>query len=152
NALTGPSAFSFTTETAPDTTAPTIVSTAPANNAMNVAVDTRISVTFSEAMDEGSVSIATVPDVALGTATFNAQKTQVSYTPPAPFATSTEYTVTVKGQDPAKNALAGTTQFKFTTARPPDTTPPTVVSVTPVNNATNVANNTSITVTFSEAM
>jgi hypothetical protein len=152
NALTGPSAFSFTTEAAPDTTPPTIVSTVPANNAMNIAVDSRISVTFSEAMDEGSVSIATVPDVALGTATFNAQKTQVSYTPPAPFGTSTEYTVTVKGQDPAHNALAGTTQFKFTTASPPDTTPPRVVSVTPVNNATNVANNTSIIITFTEAM
>jgi hypothetical protein len=152
NALSGKSSFSFTTEAAPDTTAPTIVSTVPANNAMNVAVGSGIAVTFSEAMDQASVIVTTTPDVPLGMPTFNAQKTQVSYTPPSPFATATQYMVTVKGQDPSHNALSGTTQFSFTTARPPDTTPPTVVSVTPVNGATNVANNTSIVVTFSEGM
>jgi hypothetical protein len=96
--------------------------------------------------------VTTMPDAMLGMPTFNVDKTQVSFTPPAPFAPSTDYTVTVKGQDTSQNALSGSTQFKFSTARPPDTTPPTVASVAPPNGATAVANNTSIAITFSEAM
>ena len=40
----------------------------------------------------------------------------------------------------------------FKTVLPPDTTPPTVMTMTPANNAANVATTASITVQFSEAM
>lgn len=40
----------------------------------------------------------------------------------------------------------------FVTAIAPDTTPPTVISTSPTNNATNVAHSAVITVTFNEAM
>src|SRR5262249_50613123 len=40
----------------------------------------------------------------------------------------------------------------FTTIKPVDTAPPTVISVTPAGASTNVGTNSSITVTFSEAL
>jgi methionine-rich copper-binding protein CopC len=152
NPLAGVLTFSFTTQAAPDTTPPTIVSTVPRDGTIDVATTTGISISFSEPMDEGTVTVTAVPDIALGVPTFDAPKTQVSFTPTARLATATSYTITVKGQDPSHNALAGTTQFKFTTVRPPDTMPPTVASITPANGAMGVANNSSIVVTFSEAM
>lgn len=55
--------------------------------------------------------------------------------------------------DAAGNAFAGisddTTLF-FTTKAPADTTPPTLVSSVPANNATDVEAGTTITLTFSE--
>src|SRR5262249_23947236 len=42
--------------------------------------------------------------------------------------------------------------FDTATSPPADTTPPTVTAVTPAGGATNVGTNTTVTVTFSEAM
>lgn len=55
--------------------------------------------------------------------------------------------------DAAGNAFAGIsddTTLAFTTAAPADTTPPTLVSSVPANNATDVEAGTTITLTFSE--
>ena len=151
-ALAGPTSFSFATGQPPDTTAPTISSTIPNNNGTNVPASSNIVITFSEPMDIGSVQVTAVPDITLGMATWSAQNDQVTYTPTVPLLPSTEYNVTVAGQDRARNQLGGTTTFKFTTALPPDTAPPTVVSVAPPNGAMSVPNNTSIVITFSEGM
>jgi hypothetical protein len=150
--LTGPTAFSFTTGAGADTTPPAIRATLPANNATDVPTSTGITITFTEPMDVGSVMVTSMPDIMLGMPTFSAQNDQVSFTPIAPLQQYVEYNITVAGTDPAKNPLSGPTTFKFTTARPPDTTPPTVVSVAPANGSTAVPSNSSIVVTFSEPM
>jgi hypothetical protein len=64
------------------------------------------------------------------------------------------YTVTIGtgAQDAAGNHLGAAAMFSFTTAAAPDTTPPTITSVTPANNAVGVAVDTSIVVNFSEPM
>ncbi|HMJ53203.1 MAG TPA: Ig-like domain-containing protein [Polyangiaceae bacterium] len=150
--LTGATTFSFTTGVAADTTAPTIRATVPVDNAVDVPSGTNIMVTFTEPMDVGSVIVTSVPDIMLGMPTFGPQNNQVSFTPTATLLPYTQYTITVAGQDPAKNPLAAPTTFKFTTATPPDTTPPTIVSVAPPNAATAVPSNSSIVITFSEPM
>jgi hypothetical protein len=150
--LAGTTAFSFTTGAGADTTPPAIRAAVPANNATDVPTATGITITFTEPMDVGSVVVTSMPDIMLGMPTFSAQNDQVSFTPTAPLREYVEYTVTVAGTDPAKNALAPPTTFKFTTARPPDTAPPTVVSVAPANGSTAVPSNSSIVVTFSESM
>ena len=50
----------------------------------------------------------------------------------------------------AGNALAVNSSWSFTTAAPPDTTPPTVTSRSPASGATGVATGTAVTATFSE--
>ncbi|MEN8169406.1 MAG: Ig-like domain-containing protein [Pseudomonadota bacterium] len=58
NAMENEYAWSFTT-TIPDTIAPTVVSTSPENNETGVAVDGRLSVVFSEVMDQTTISTST---------------------------------------------------------------------------------------------
>jgi hypothetical protein len=150
--LSGPTTFSFTTGVGLDTTPPTLRGTVPVANATDVPIGTNIVITFTEPMDVGSVVLTSTPTITFGMPTFNTSNDQVSFTPTSPLVTFTEYTITVAGQDVAKNPLANPTTFKFTTARPPDTTPPTILSVAPTNGATAVPNNSSIVISFSEGM
>jgi hypothetical protein len=150
--LTGKTTFVFTTGAGADMTPPAIRGTVPASNATGVPAGTNIVVTFTEPMDVGTVVVTSVPDITLGMPTFSTQGDQVTFTPTAALLPYTEYTITVAGQDPAKNPLAAPTTFKFTTQALPDTTPPTIVVVQPSNGATAVPSNSSIVITFSEPM
>lgn len=139
----------------PDTTAPTVISTSPANAASGVAASANITATFSEAMDSLTINATTftlkkggilVPGVvtyAGTTATFN---------PTSNLAASTTYTATVTTgvKDLASNSLAVIKTWSFNTAA--DATPPTVSSTVPVDGATAVALNANVTATFSKAM
>lgn len=150
NSLTGLSSFSFTTK-AVDQTAPTVTSTTPANAATDVALTSTVSATFSEPMDFATVTVSLSPGVDLGTPTWNGEATRVDFTPTAPLAATTVYTLAITGDDLAGNALAPVS-FSFTTGTPPDTTPPTVGDTVPANGDTGVSNNTMISITFSEPM
>src|SRR5439155_20678129 len=59
NALAANSVWGFTTGATPDTTAPTVSATVPANAATGVAINGKIAVTFSEAMDPSTITKAT---------------------------------------------------------------------------------------------
>lgn len=133
---------------APDTTAPTISSTVPANGATLVALDSNLEVNFSEGMDVGTVTVTIAPSFDLGDPTWNPENTRVSFNPANSLASETTYTVTVEGKDPAGNALTGSKTFSFTTVG----SPPSVRSTSPTNLATNVPINTRINISFSEAM
>lgn len=150
--------WSFTTGgSGIDVTAPTITSSDPTDQMTNVAVSIHPSVTFSEAMNsttinstsftltQGSTAIA-------GSVAYSGMK--ATFTPSASLTANTLYnaTVTTGVKDVAGNALAATYTWSFTTASGADVTPPTVLSVMPANNATNVAVNTDLSATFSEAM
>jgi ATP-dependent Clp protease adapter protein ClpS len=161
NALAATFSSSFTTLAAPDTTPPTVISTSPANGAVNVPIGTTVTVTFSEAMNPATINGSTITLKVTssgagvsGTVSYSAGTNSATFTPSSALAYSTGYTLTVTTgvQDVAGNAMA--TQFTagFTTVPPPDTTPPTVIGNSPANGATNVAVNVAPTVTFSEAM
>lgn len=147
NALAGLASFSFTTRGPPDLTAPTVSGFLPTGTA--VAHDAGVTITFSERMDPGSVSLQLAPSVPLELPTFDTAETVASFA--AAFEPSTTYTATVAGNDAAGNALTGTTVFTFTTAPLPDTTRPTVRSISPADQST-APQNTRVTVTFSERM
>ncbi|MBI2823285.1 MAG: DUF4082 domain-containing protein [Planctomycetia bacterium] len=166
NALAQTATSTFTTVAAPpvDTTAPTVTGFSPAGGATSVAVNTAITVTFSEALSAASVTTSTVrlldgSTQVAATVAYNAANNTVTVTPTAALANSKAYTISVLGgasgvKDAAGNALAQTATSTFTTvaATPPDTTPPTVTGFSPASGATNVAINTAVTVTFSEAL
>src|SRR5207245_1709285 len=59
NALSTDMSWSFTTGVAPDTTAPILSATGPANAATNVRLDKTITATFSEAMDPSTINTTT---------------------------------------------------------------------------------------------
>lgn len=152
NAMTAMT-FQFTTGAMPDTNPPTISSTTPADGAMNVATTTHLSVTFSKAMDIGTVSVSSTPAYDFGPPTWDAENVTATFDmPAAELAAATTYEVTIVGQDTGARDLAGSSTITFTTAAPPDSIPPTVINKSPADGATGVPINTSLSLTFSEPM
>ena len=157
----GGSAADITPPPVRDTTAPTVTATTPADGAADVAVNSTLSISFSEPLNPATLTTASVTVVSsgggagaaiAGSITFSG--TTGTFTPAAPLAGVTRYTVTITTavKDLAGNSLASDYVLSFTTLALPDVTPPTVISSTPVNDAVNVAVTVAPTVTMSEAM
>jgi RHS repeat-associated protein len=143
----------------------TVTSFAPASGATNVNANANVIVTFSQAMNAATVNGSTVelrdPSNALVSAavSYDAITFAATLDPVAPLAAGANYTARVRGgstdprvKDVAGNALADDLTWTFTTAPPPDTTPPIIASFSPAAAATNVNAYANVTVTFSEAM
>ncbi|MBA4153776.1 Ig-like domain-containing protein [Flavobacterium sp.] len=136
---------------------PLVISTIPANGALNVPQDQVISVTFNKQMRTSTITNAsfTVEGVSpiQGTITFedNASGTTAIFTPSSDLLEDTTYTgrikTTVKDQD--GNALQIAYVWNFTTGV---IIRPIVVATDPIDTATAVPLNKVITATFSEAM
>jgi methionine-rich copper-binding protein CopC len=161
NAIAAAFVWSFTTGATPDTSAPSVSSTDPADNETNVPLNHKIAATFSETMNPATLTTATVlvtgPGSAPVSGTVDYVGATMTFTPLDPLASSTLFTVTVTtdAQDLAGNALLdllGNRTWSFTTGAAPDTTPPTVTDTTPVDGATNVALNKAFAASFDEAI
>lgn len=160
NVLAPPTMFGFTTLAVVDNTPPTVTATTPANNATNVAVSgLTVSATFSEPVSPSTVVSAINAPFDLGAPTMSMGNRIATWSMPtfddggvATFQPSRTYNLSVEATDLAGNAMAAPFPFSFTTASPPDTTPPTLVDSLPVDMATGVPVNTSIVLTFSEPM
>jgi hypothetical protein len=149
--------WSFTSGATPDIIAPTVTVTDPANGAVGVTLTHLVIVTFSEPMDAATLTGSTVLLKAGTTAVAGSVTktgTTATFTPTASLSASTLYTgtITTGAKDMAGNAIAVEKTFSFTTGLAPDITLPTVTATDPLNNATGVALNKVISVTFSEAM
>ena len=105
-----------------DTTAPSVLSSAPASGATGVAASANLSLHFSESMDKAALQLTATPPINLGAATWSDSSTVV-YTPPGGWQLGTGYAITVTGKDLAGNALAATA-ISFQTVAAADTTPP----------------------------
>lgn len=112
-----PNPWNFTTGTGPNTTAPTITFTSPANAATGVVLNKTVSATFSTAMDPLTITapgaftlaVAGVNGAAVtGTVTYDSQTNIATFTPSANLTASTQYTAKVSNaaKDLAGNALA----------------------------------------------
>lgn len=155
--ITTATALNFTTK---DTTAPTLTSTTPTDDAINVAVGSNIVLTFNEAVKIGTGNIeihsadgslfwsadVAGPGVTISGAT-------VTLDPPNDLAPETGYYVTIGSgvlTDLAGNAFAGiapSTAFNFRTT---DTHAPTLLSMTPADGTNHVAPGANIVLNFSE--
>ena len=155
--LVTPFTSSFTTGSSAvgDTTAPTVSAVVPANAATNVPVGSSVVVTFSEAVNPltvgtGTVRISVSGAILAGSYVVNGAV--VTFTPLTPFPGNATVSVSVSGvTDLAGNSNTGFNS-SFTTAATVDTTPPTIVSVTPNNGATGIGLNGQVVVTFSKSM
>ena len=155
NHLPSEFAFHFTTAPPPDETRPEVASVLPLSTETDVDPGTTVKATFTEAMDPATVTTGTFLLAAGATSvtgTVTLSNFTATFTPSAPLAHGTEYTATITTgvEDLAGNSLANNYVWKFTTADAPDTTPPTVSSVTPPNAMTDVSTGTAMTALFSE--
>lgn len=119
-ALTNDYSFSFTTGATADVAAPAILSTNPANSAINVAVNATVGITFSETMNSSSINTSTLTvkqgaTTVPGVVSYSANT--ATFKPSASLIAGTIYTVTITtgAKDLAGNALATSTAFSFTT-------------------------------------
>ena len=143
--------WTFSTGT---TISPTVISTDPANNAVDVLLNKTITVTFNQAMDPLTITATNFTlkqgvTAVSGTVSYNG--TTASFKPSDVLVSNTVYTGTISSG--AKN-VAGTTLandyvWNFTTGT---ITAPKVNSTDPLNLATGVALNKVISAVFSEAM
>jgi|GEM_PF-1797011 len=151
-------------ETPGDTTPPTVMSTQPGNGDTGVAPNSIITVTFSEAMDESTItvqsfSVTAEPDPNAAALTAEAVAGSVSYsnlmatfTPEDDLVFGSLFTVRLSTgvTDLAGNGLAADYVFSFTTGEEPDTTGPEIVSRDPGVDDTGVDLDVQVTVEFSE--
>jgi hypothetical protein len=145
----------------PDTTAPSPVSFSPSPGSSNVAIDTNLVLTFDEAVTKltGDIEIKdgtnTVTIPVTDAAQVTVSGTTVTINPTADLAISTAYHVLIDPgtfEDAAGNDFLGITSdttWTFTTVAP-DITGPAVVSVTPLNGATNVDPAVNPVITYDE--
>jgi len=142
-----------------DGVCPLVISTDPANLATGVPLDKIISATFNEPMnpmtitpESFSLQSGAKGLVALeGALTYDGNTSTMSFNPTAKLTAGTTYTATIVGtvKDLTGNALQENYVWTFSTGA---TISPMVVSTDPVNNATGVVLNKTVTATFNQAM
>lgn len=145
--------FSFTTDEAP-----TVTATTPVNGAIDQATNVNLSVTFSEPVNVGATWFQIVCTLSgtrnVGDTVVGGGPTTFTINPNTDFTAGESCTVTISaaqvtdqdGGDPPDN-MAANFVFSFSID-----TAPTVTATVPINGATQVANNTNVSVTFSEAV
>lgn len=148
----------FTTAAdATDKVAPTITGKTPDSGVNGVSLTSGVSVTFSEAMDAGTITTATVSLLAAGnnpvtgSVTYDAATMTATFYSESSLLPNTLYVavVTTGVMDIAGNALAAQESWSFRTL---DLSAPTVLTFAPANFATSVPIDSVVTATFTEAM
>lgn len=147
-------AFSGSFTTGADTVTPSILERFPLPGATNVPINTTVRADFDEEITNADATTFTLVAGAAvpGTVAFEASPTQqrATLTPSTQLAPNTTYTATLSSslQDATGNLLGTNSVWTFTTA--PDTITPTVITTVPADDATGVALNATISVTFDE--
>jgi ketosteroid isomerase-like protein len=160
NALPANYVWSFTTGVDANATAPTVVSTDPANAAISVPLNQKVAATFSTSMDPSTISAvgtftvaATVGGVAVPGTVSSAGNTAI-FTPTANLAASTQYTATITtaAKDLTGIAMAANFTWNFTTGIATNVAGPAITVENPASVAVSVPIDTTVSATFSTAM
>ena len=154
----------FGTSSLPETTPPQISALAPLDNATGVFVGANLVATFNEAiaLGTGNITIKNLDTAALtvipvGSSQVSISGTILTVNPSANLAAVTNYAIQIDPtaiKDLANNPFAGIATditWNFTTGVL-DVTPPTIVTRTPLANATNVPLATNLVLTFDESI
>jgi hypothetical protein len=145
---------------APDTKPPTVNFTNPVNATSGVALNRKVTATFSEAMDPATIAAAftlentTTPAAVAGAVTYDVANRVATFAPTGNLTASNSFRASIATavKDLAGNALAANKVWAFSTGTATDATAPTVLSTTPANAAIGVALNRSVNATFDESM
>jgi large repetitive protein len=149
----------FTTGSGPDLTRAQVVRSNPFLSAINVPVNTVITVEVNEPIDAGTVTNNTfivrdntTGQNVVGTLSVSAGGRVITFMPNAPLAVSRSYSVLFSFNgilDLAGNFLEGS-NFSFTTSFAADANGPQVLAVTPANGLTAVPTNAAVAIQFDE--
>jgi len=159
NALSNDYTWGFTTAAPPDIDAidaspPNVMSRFPAPNAISVAPNTVISVTFNEPIDPFTINTSTLTlhGASPVSGTISYIGTTALFKPEVDLTAGTVYTVTVAGtiKDLAGNFLGAPEVWSFTTGSQADVQSPQVLSFSPLDDAENVPTDSSVVVNFNE--
>ncbi|MEQ9425144.1 MAG: Ig-like domain-containing protein, partial [Cyclobacteriaceae bacterium] len=155
--------WNFTTEAAPDNNPPVVTSLSPYDNQTHVAVDADLVMYFHENIQKGTGDIvikefdgdATIETIDVNSGQVSVSGNNVTINPTSDLANLTEYYVEIASgviKDLAGNASAEISKpdWSFTTIVFTDTTPPGIVSLDPIDGATDLSNNFNLTITFDE--
>ena len=144
-----------------DTKAPYISKINPASGAKDIAIASDIVVDFSEQVVFGSGSIQLVnmgtgasSKIPVNDKQLSLNGSTLTINPSADLTLGSEYTIYIDAgflKDEESNLLAYAKSLFYTVAAP-DTTPPTVLSFSPADEATSVNIGSNIHVTFSEVI
>lgn len=158
NAMTAPDTLDFIGVGTPDLTPPEIINRSPYPGETGVGIGQSVTVTFSEPMDWGSVLAAfswkAPGDVDVSFDMHDIEPHIFSFSPEYALDYNTTYTVAFAAstaQDYASNYLDAVS-WSYTTTNVTDTTPPTVVSTSPADGATDVPITAVLQIEFSEAI
>ncbi len=158
NPLAANVVWTFTTGTIP-----TVTATNPANGAMAVPINQKITATFSEAMNPSTITAAGTFTLAVagggaavtGTVTYVAATNTAMFAPTGNLLPSTQYTATITTaaqSAAAGNGLASNFVWSFTTGLTADLTAPTIIFTNPASGDGSVPTNQKIIATFSKPM
>ena len=146
-----------TDPTNPDITAPKVVSSTPADGDVDSPENAPVQVVFDEPLSKKSINQGSLKLLELGTVEVAGTLqlvsggTELLFRPTDLLKDFTSYTIRVEGvKDSAGNPLAAPYEVSFVTGNTVDTEKPTVASVNPVNNSTNVPVNVLVNVVLSE--
>lgn len=139
---------------------PTVTETAPADTNISVALNSKVTATFSESMDATTIDTLSFTVVGAGepaltgTVSLDAATNTASFTPGSNLTISTVYTATLASnvKSSAGSTLAADYVWRFTSGTTTDTAAPSVISTNPANAATGIALNGNLIANFSEAL
>ena len=144
----------------PDNTAPSVRSTTPADMAVNVPTNAKVSAAFNKAVNPSTISASNFTVTGPGTTpvagaiTYNTTTNSTIFTPASTLSPGVLFTATLAAgiQDFSGNVSASGVTWSFTTGATTDTTAPFVTSTNPANGATGVPVNRPISATFNKTM
>jgi len=144
---------SFTASFSPDTTAPQVLNTNPANSASQAPINTQVQIQFSEPVQPATLSsvnlIASGSPVAITRLLSNSNQI-LTLAPAITLAGNTSYAIAISEvRDIAGNIMPGSVSRSFTTAASADLVSPTA-NINPANGAADVGLNVILRASFSE--
>jgi 6-phosphogluconolactonase (cycloisomerase 2 family) len=152
------STFSTRASTTTDITGPSVVSQTPVSGATGVGVTTPVVITFSEPVDPtsvpGSVAIRVLNQTGNLAGSFSVNGPSVTFTPLTPYPGDTVIQTSISSGG-IRDFAGNPGQFftaTFRTAAVSDATPPTVLSVSPLNGAADLGPYAEVVLTFSESL
>ena len=154
NSLPGTSPISFTTGTTASTGAPQVAGVSPANGMTGVPINAQVVIQFNEPVDSaklGGVTLSAASDAVTVSKSVSNGNQRVTLFPAVPLSSGTSYTLTIAGvQDMSGNVIPSPVTATFTTGSSADFTVATITAINPASNATGVAPNSVVTITFSK--